>query len=109
MRSSYRAALDELIYAYVTYRLHIEYANSALSNLSSNPAKCHYHAIKRVFRYFWETKYFGLVYRHPCSKEDLPVIDHPRRPQENDEEFKFPFPSNIDQLGGCVDAAPLVA
>ncbi len=46
----HRAALGELIYAYVTCRLDIGYTVAELSKFSSNTAKCHSQAIKQVFR-----------------------------------------------------------
>ncbi len=105
MGFGYRAALGELLYAYVTCRLDIGYAVAELSKFSSNPAKCHYQAIKRVFRYLRETKDFGLVYWRPSPRLDLPFMDQPRRALEGEEEFKFPYPAKVDQLGGYLDAA----
>ncbi len=32
-------------------------------------------------------------------------IEQPRKPLENYDEFKFPYPLKIDQLGGKIDAA----
>ncbi len=50
MGFGYRAALGELIYAYVTYRLDIGYANAELTKFSSFPTMYHYIAVKQVFR-----------------------------------------------------------
>ena len=47
----YRKAIGELLYAYVLCRLDIGYAMAELSKFSQNPDRCHYNAVKRVFRY----------------------------------------------------------
>eukprot|EP00957_Ditylum_brightwellii_P148661 11317823-Ditylum_brightwellii.AAC.1 len=43
----YRTGLGELMYAYVNTRSNIRYSAIALSKFSSNPARCHYTAIRR--------------------------------------------------------------
>ena len=47
----YQKAIRELLYAYVLCRPDIGYAMAELSKFSQNPARCHYNAVKRVFRY----------------------------------------------------------
>eukprot|EP00957_Ditylum_brightwellii_P069189 5253942-Ditylum_brightwellii.AAC.1 len=48
---SYRAAIGKLLFAYVICRPDIGYSVAELSKSSNKPAKSHYKAIKRVYRY----------------------------------------------------------
>ena len=51
MGFSYRSAIGELLFAYVLFHPDIGYDMTELSKFSHNPARCHYIAVKRVFRY----------------------------------------------------------
>ena len=62
MGFSYRAAVGELIYALITCRPDISFAITKLSQYSMRPAKCHYIAIKNIFKYLLLTINEGLTY-----------------------------------------------
>ena len=102
---SYRTALGELIFAYVICRPDIGYAVAELSKFAARPARCHYLAVKRVFRFLRETQHDGLIFWRSEPRLDLPHIELPIRAVEIEEESSFPHPTAPDQLVGYVDAA----
>ena len=77
MGFSYQSAIGELIYALVTYRPDISYSTIKMSQYSNNLARCHYIAIKNIFRYLRNTINIGLTYWRNAIHSDLPVINAP--------------------------------
>ena len=75
-----------------------------LSKFSQNPARCHYVAVKRVFRYLRQTRDWGLMFWRKMSREDLPDIPFIRRGLE-DTDMRFVEPAQDMQLAIYVDAA----
>jgi hypothetical protein len=53
---TYRTAIGEMMYEFVTYRLDIGYAMAELSKFSCGQATCHFDAAKRVFRCLRQTQ-----------------------------------------------------
>ena len=60
MEFSYRQAIGELLFAAITCRPDILYAIIKLSQYNTRPARVHYMAVKRVFRFLRDTKHDGL-------------------------------------------------
>ena len=73
-RFSYRSAIGELLFAYMLCHLDIEYDMAELSKFSQNPARCHYVAVKRVFRYLRQTKDWVLIFWIKETRDDLPNV-----------------------------------
>ena len=62
MGFAYRQAIGELIFVAITCRPDILYCIIKISQYSAKPARIHYHAINRVFRYLRDTIDDGLHY-----------------------------------------------
>ena len=60
MEFSYRQAIGELLFAAITCRLDILYNIIKLSKYNNKPARIHYTAVKRVFKYLRDTIDDGL-------------------------------------------------
>jgi hypothetical protein len=58
----YRGAIGELIWAMITCRPEISFPVTKLSQFATAPAKLHYDAVKRIFRYLNGTLDHGLTY-----------------------------------------------
>jgi hypothetical protein len=106
MPFSYRAALGELIYAYVTCRPDIGYAIALLAKYSNNPAEIHFEAVKDVYRYLRRTKDDGIIFWRTQRRDDtdLPDGTEVTRPIDEDDAL-VPHPAEADQLGAYFDAA----
>ena len=82
----FRIAICELIYAMVTCQPDLSFAVTKLSQYSNKPAKCHYVAVKNVFRYLAATKDEGLTYwRNKPYNETMnsPTDLNPRQSRPN--------------------------
>ena len=77
MKFSYRQAIGELLFAAITCRPDILYAIIKLSQYNTKPARVHYVAVKRVFRYLRDTIDDGLHYWRTTLHTDLPDIPSP--------------------------------
>ena len=62
MGFKYRATTGKLLFAMVTCRPDISNAVITLTQFNSNPAECHYEAVKRIYRYLHATADRGLHY-----------------------------------------------
>ena len=71
MPFSYRAALGELIYAYVTCRPDIGYAIALLAKYSNNPAEIYFEAVKDVYRYLRRTKDDGTIFWRTQRRNEM--------------------------------------
>ena len=87
MGFKYRAATGELLFAMVTCRPDISNAVIKLTQFNTNPAKCHYEAVKRVYQYLNATKSCGLTFWRTKPNKLLPFQNH-NGPQPEDYEFK---------------------
>jgi deoxyuridine 5'-triphosphate nucleotidohydrolase len=84
---TYRQAVGELIYALVTCRPDISFACIKLSQYSAAPARCHYSALKDVFRYLKATINDGIYYWRKEPRMDLPMKPIPNcKSDENYDE-----------------------
>ena len=101
---SYHSAIGELLYAYIFCRPDKGYAMAELSKFSQNPARCHYIAVKRVFRYLWQRKNWGLIYWRKKPRVDLPFVPFTKQSLE-DSDLQFVEPEKYMQLNVYVDAA----
>ena len=77
MGFSYRAAIGELIFAMIIFRPDISFATIKLSQYSVAPAKCHFIALKNVFRYLLATVNEGLNYWRISPHDYLPEYPFP--------------------------------
>ena len=71
MGFNYRNALGEALFAMITCRLDISFPIIKLSKFANNPARDHYKALKKVFRYLRETIDNGLTYWRKTTQEDI--------------------------------------
>lgn len=78
MGFSYRAAIGELIYALITCRPDVSFPVIKMSQYSTCPARCHYIAVKNIFRYLLATIDDGLTYWRTKQCPHLPDVDHPK-------------------------------
>jgi hypothetical protein len=101
---SYRNAIDELLYAYVTCRLDIGYAMAEISKISRGPTACRYTSTNRVYRYLRQPQEYGIVLWRPSPCEDLPHI--PLKCCHVDaSDLKMSYPKRIYQLMAYSDAS----
>jgi len=77
MMFSYRQAIGELLFAAITCRPDIMYSIIKLSQYSTKPAKIHYIAVKRVFKYLRDTIDDGLHLWRPKIQPTLPSLPCP--------------------------------
>ena len=82
----YRAATGELLFAMVACRPDISNAVIKLTQFNTNPAKCHYEAVMRIFQYLAATKDKGL---HYWRKTACPTLPKDPLPQVQEEEYDF--------------------
>ena len=68
---SYRTALGEALFAMITCRPDISFAIIKLSKYANSPAKEHYTAMKKVFRYLRATLEDGITYWRKDTTEDI--------------------------------------
>ena len=81
MQFSYRQAIGELLFAAIPCHPDILYAIIRLSQYNKKPARIHYIAVKRVFRYLRYIISGGLHYWRTTINSDLqdlpaPTINH---------------------------------
>ena len=86
MGFKYRTATGELLFAMVTCRPDISNAVVKLTQFNVNPARCHYEAVIRVYRYLNATKDRGLTFWRTNPNNTLPESNH-HHPQP--EEYNF--------------------
>ena len=86
MGFKYRTATGGLLFVMVTCRPDISNAVIKLTQFNVNPARCHYEAVIRVYRYLNATKNRGLTFWRTNLNTNLPVSDH-YYPQP--EEYSF--------------------
>jgi hypothetical protein len=101
---SYRPAVGELLFAYVTCHLDICFVMAELSKFNAAPGACHYAAAKRVFCYLRESKTDGIGFWRRESHASLPPVPLPKRPLDA-TDLLVPYPEEMDQLVGYMDAA----
>jgi hypothetical protein len=77
----YRGAIGELIWAMITCRPEISFPVTKLSQFATAPAKLHYDAVKRIFRYLNGTLDHGLTYWRTTPHASLPSLSPPLRLQ----------------------------
>jgi hypothetical protein len=77
----YRGAIGELIWAMITCRPEIAFPVTKLSQFATTPAKLHYDAVKRIFRYLNGTLDYGLTYWRTTPHASLPSVPAPMRLQ----------------------------
>ena len=102
MKFSYRQAIGELLFAAITCRPDILYSIIKLSQYNTKPARIHYLAVKRVFKYLRDTIDDGLHYWRPTLQLDLPNLPSPTIPHDN-HDVQIP-PSLLNQPVGFVDS-----
>ena len=78
MGFSYRSATGELIFAMVMCRVDISFATIKLTQYNNCPARCHYEAVKNVYRHLHATSTDGLTFWRQKPNLTLPV--HPWQP-----------------------------
>ena len=86
MGFKYRAATGELLFAMVTCRPDISNAVIKLTQFNVNPARCHYEAVIRVYKYLNATKDRGLTFWRTQKNPHLPMAV-PHLPQPEEYEF----------------------
>jgi hypothetical protein len=101
---SYRNAIGELRYAFVTCMLDIRYDMAELSKFSCGPASCHYATMKRVYRYLRQTQNEGIMYCHPKPREYLHNVPLTCRTVDA-TDLMMSYPEGIDQLAAFIYAA----
>jgi hypothetical protein len=83
METKYCSGVGKLIWAMTTCRPDIAFASMKLSQSKSNPAKLHYHGLKRAIKYLYMTQTDGIFWRtrpHDDLPEGpLPVINSNER------------------------------
>jgi hypothetical protein len=77
----YRGAIGELIWAMITCRPELSFPVTKLSQFATAPAKVHYDAVKRVFRFLNGTLDYGLTYWRTAPHSSLPFVPPPTRLQ----------------------------
>lgn len=87
MGFKYRNATGELLFAMVTCRPDISNAIIKLTQFNMNPARCHYEAIIRIYRYLNATKDHGLTFWRSSSISSLPKVSH-HGPQSEEYDFQ---------------------
>ena len=105
MDFSYRERIGELIYALVTCWPAISFATIKLSQYSHNQARCHYIALKNVFRYLRCTIDDRLIYCRRGKHSELLDLLMPT-PLTPTHEWHNNFDNNIHtpNLYGIVDS-----
>jgi len=99
---SYRQLLGETIFAMVIGRFDITEATSLLSTRATNPAACHFLALKQVWKWLRHHKHRGLTCWRLHARNDLPVgPDH----VEDEIHHEFKYPKAPYQLALYTDAA----
>jgi hypothetical protein len=99
MGFKYRQVIGEAIFAMTLCRIDIAPAVIKLSQYSSQPAKCHYLALKHLMVYLNATRSDGLYYRRPEPNMDLPDEPLPTTISSHEqlkEYQKFLPPTNLD-------------
>lgn len=74
---SYRSGIGELIYALVTCRPDLSYAVTRCSQYSACPHEIHYHGVKHLLKYAYNTKDDGIYFWRATPNMDLPAVDPP--------------------------------
>ena len=104
MGFAYRSLLGEILYAYVTARVHIGYAINTLAKFAAAPVKIHYQRLKGLALYLRLTIDWGIIYWRSAPRDDLPAV--PLDVLTYDPLLPL-FPETADhfRLTGYVDAA----
>jgi len=73
----YRSAIGSLMYLMICTRPDLGFAVGRLSQHCENPLKCHWNAVKRVYRYVKGTQDMGIVYdAKSADSSDIPIIGY---------------------------------
>ena len=102
MDFSYRQAMGEILFAAITCRPDILYSIIKLSQYNNKPARIHYIAVKRVFKYLRDTIDDGLHYWRETLHTKLPDSPCPTIIHDN-HEVQIPK-STTDTVTGYVDS-----
>ena len=89
----YRNATGELIFALITCRADIAFPVIKLTQYNSYPAKSHYEAVKKVYRYLNATISEGLTFWRPRPDNSLPKSKYPI-PEKDTHNLHIPPESN---------------
>ena len=73
----YRNGIGELIYAMITCRPYLSYSVVCCSQYSSKPHEIHYHAVRHMLKYLYQTQIEGISYWRITPNESLPNIPPP--------------------------------
>lgn len=99
MGFKYRQVIGEAIFAMTLCRIDIAPAIIKLSQYSTQPAKCHYQALKALMVYLHATRSDGLYYWRPTPNLNLPDVPLPTTVSSHDqlkEYQKFLAPTKLD-------------
>lgn len=72
LKISYRSAIGEIIWAMTTCRPDVSHAAVKCSQFSSCPHKLHYHGVRHILKYLYQTKDDGITFWRSTPREDLP-------------------------------------
>ena len=72
MSISYRSGVGELIWAMTTCHPDIAYAGVKLSQANACPHEHHFHGVKHVLKYLYNTKEDGLYYWRTAPCDEFP-------------------------------------
>ena len=98
MGFAYRQAIGELLFAAITCRPDILYCIIKLSQYNTKPARIHYIAVKRVFRYLRDTIEDGLHYWRETIHPALPNAPCPPILHDN-HDVTLPSTSTTQPIG----------
>ena len=98
MGFSYRQSIGELLFAAITCRPDILYCIIKLSQYNTKPARIHYIAVKRVFRYLRDTIEDGLHYWRQTLNPLLPNSPCPSILHDN-HDVQIPHSTTTHTVG----------
>merc|ERR1740124_910450 len=98
MGFSYCQAIGKNLFAAITCRPDILYCVIKLSQYNTKPARIHYLAVKRIFRYLRDPISDGLHYWRPTLNKTLPHAECPSILHEN-HDFQTPHSSLTQHIG----------
>ena len=77
LKISYRSAIGEIIWAMTTCRPDVSHAAVKCSQFSSCPHKLHYHGVRHILKYLYQTKEDGITFWRSTPRDDLPKKSRP--------------------------------
>ena len=77
MGFGYRNGIGELIYVMITCRPDLSYAVVRCSQYSSKPHEIHYHAVRHMLKYLYQTRTDGIYYWRATPNMMLPQVPPP--------------------------------